>query len=271
MKKIISGIIVSLTLSVILNAAANKIYVVVNGDNVTSQDIVVALKDPKVKFDTLPLKTQQNILAKLVEQKLLSQNALKTNIVKDPVYKDTLKSLTQNLAFQVWLQQKAAKITVPVKTLKEFYEKNKAKFTQPEQFHARHILVKTKKEAQEIIQILNKNKSNLKEKFISLAKEKSTGPSGKNGGDLGFFTITAMVPAFSKATAALKVGEVTQEPVKTQFGFHVIYLEDKKNKSIATFEQVRRNILQQLGQELLMKNVQQIANSLKKDAKIEYK
>jgi len=108
--------------------------------------------------------------------------------------------------------------------------------------HARHILVKTEEEAKKIIEALKGLKGEaLKKKFIELAKSKSTGPSGPQGGDLGTFTKGQMVPEFSKAVWALKPGEITTAPVKTQFGYHVIYLEDKKEAQPTPYEKVKEN------------------------------
>jgi parvulin-like peptidyl-prolyl isomerase len=270
MKKIILGLLTSIAILTTAIALENKVYAIVNGDKITSQDITLVLKDTKINFETLNSEEQKNILGSVVDQKLLSQNALKTDLTKEPIFQKALKSLTQNLAFQVWLQKESQKIDIPRKKLKNFYAKNKKLFKQPAQFHARHILVKTKKEAENIIIKLN-NSKNLKNDFIKIAKEKSTGPSGKNGGDLGFFTKDRMVPKFSEATRKLKIGSITKNPVKTQFGYHIIFLEDKKNPSIISFEKVQNQILQKLGQDLLMKNVKQIALKLKKQAKIEYK
>ena len=270
MKKTILSIVASLVLANCAMAANNKVYAVVNGDNITAQTIAVALKDPRVKFDKLPKDTQKNILDKLIEQKILAQHAIKTDVVKNPIYVETLKNVQQDLALQVWIEEESKNINVSKKELKNFYESNPKLFKQPEQFHARHILVKTENEAKNIIKTLNKS-TNLKSKFINLAKKKSIGPSNASGGDLGFFTVDKMVPEFSKATATLRVGKITQKPVKTQFGYHIIYLEDKKKASTVLFEQVKDRIKQQLVQEKVMKNIQKLAEKLKKKAKIEYK
>ena len=270
MKKIILGTIVSLLISSNLMAVEQKVYAVVNGDKITSQSIAIALKDPRVQFDTLPKETQKNILNRVIEQKILAQNSMKTGVVNDPIYIETLKGLKQDLALQVWLQQQSSKINISQKDVKKYYNANKNLFSKKEQFHARHILVKTKKEASSIIKTLTKS-SNLKAKFISLAKEKSTGPSGKSGGDLGFFTVDKMVPEFSNATSKLKVNTITKKPVKTQFGYHIIYLEDKKNASTVSFENAKLQIKQQLGQQQLIRDVQTMVNKLKKSATIIYK
>ena len=154
--------------------------------------------------------------------------------------------------------------------LKSFYDKNKSLFKMEAQLKARHILVADKKTAENIIKTLQKSK-NIKSKFISLAKEKSTGPSGVNGGDLGWFAPKQMVPEFSNATKKLKIGTITTSPIKTQFGYHVIYLEDKKKASLATFENAKFKISQQLGKERFINQIQTVVDVLKKKAKIEYK
>lgn len=267
--KAVLGLFTSLVL-VNSAVAVEKVYAVVNGDKITQQEIAIALKNPQVKFDSLPAQTQKNVLDKIVEQKLLSQNAMKTDVVNDKIYKQTLKSLKQDLALQVWMQKESKNIKVSDNEVSAFYKENTKLFNVPTQFRARHILLKTKSEAEDLIKTLNKS-SNTKAKFIKLAKEKSVGPSGKDGGDLGFFTADKMVPTFSDATKKLEIGKITQSPVKTQFGFHIIYLEDKKKASTATFEKAKNNIKQQLAQDKFIKYIQEIANKLKKKAKIEYK
>ncbi len=269
-KKKIIGAVVALAISGTTCMAYDKIYAVVNGDNITQQTIAIALKDPKVKFDTLPEETRKNILDRIIEQKLLAQKAITTDAVNDDSYKQTLKSLKQDLALQVWLQRISKEIKISKNELKSFYDKNKKLFKVPAQLKAKHILVSTQKEAEELIEILNKS-NNLKSKFIKLAKEKSTGPSGKDGGELGWFALDKMVPEFSSAANNLKVGTITKTAVKTQFGFHIIYLEDRKKESTAKFENAQFQISQQISKEKFIKHVQAIVDDLKKKAKITYK
>jgi len=269
-KKTILGIVVSVALANSAVAVENKVYAVVNGDKITSQSIAVALKDPKINFASLPKDTRKSILDRIIEQKLLSQKAIKTDAVNDTIYKETLKSLKQDLALQVWMQQLSKKIKISKEEIKAYYDKNKSAFKRKAQLKARHILVKDEATAKSLIKTLQKS-SNLKSKFISLAKEKSTGPSGANGGDLGWFAPAQMVPAFSKAAGNLKIGTITTTPVKTQFGYHIIYLEDKKKAMTATFKDAQLQIKQQLGKEKFIKQIQTVVDVLKKNAKIEYK
>ncbi len=263
-----------LTTSNLMATDIQKVYATVNGKPITGADIAVAIKNPQVDFDTLPKETQKTILKGLIEKKLLSEVALNSDVVNDKVYKTTLKSTIENikeeLAMQVWMQKELKKIKISDSEAKKYYNSNKSKFVKPVQLKAKHILVATKKEAEEIIKKLESSKS-LKTEFIKLAKEKSTGPSAKNGGDLGWFAANKMVPEFAKAVSSLNIGSITNKPVKTQFGYHVIYLEDKKDKSSVSFEKVKNDIKSYLAQEKFKNNVDSVIKKESKKAKISYK
>lgn len=105
---------------------------------------------------------------------------------------------------------------------------------QPQQYKARHILLESEEEAETVIDQLDDGAD-----FAELAREKSTGPSGPNGGDLGWFPPDSMVKPFSDAVVALENGAYTSEPVQTQFGWHVILREDSRETEPPTFEEVR--------------------------------
>jgi len=171
----------------------------------------------------------------------------------------------------MWQKKEFEKIKVSNKELKKYYNENKQEFMQRESVHARHILVKSEDEAKKIIKSLKGLKGDaLKNKFIELAKEKSVGPSGPRGGDLGYFGKGQMVPAFNDAVFNMKVGTITKEPVKTQFGYHVIYLEDKKDKVFQNFNDVKPYIEQRLKSEKFRKIIQNKLEKLKNKAKIKY-
>ncbi len=269
-KRVILSIVAAGAIFSSAMAMDNKVYATVNGDKVTSADIQMVIRNPRVKFDTLPKDTQKKVLDKIIEQKLLAADILKTDIVKDKNYLEALKSIKQSLALQVWMQNRHNNLKVSNSEAKDFYNKNKLKFQQKAQMKASHILVKTEKEANDIISSLKKSK-NLKSDFTQMAKDKSVGPSGKNGGDLGWFTKEKMVPEFSKAALKLSKGEITTTPVKTQFGYHIIYLDDKKPASTIAFNDVKDKIKENIKQEKLMKELELKALQLKKNAKIEYK
>ncbi len=273
---ILSAVVaIALSGSTLLASQTNdKVYATVNGMKVTSTDVAMIIKDPRVKFSNLPEQTKKQILGQIIDRKLLSNKAIHTDIVNDKVYKSTLKStieaLKQDLALQMWIQKISKNVTVNEKDIKKYYEQNKAKFVKPEELKASHILVKTKKEAEEIIAQLEKAK-NLKAEFTKLAKEKSTGPSGKNGGELGWFPKDKMVPEFSMAASFLKVGTITTKPVKTRFGYHIIYLDGKKPATTISYDKAKEEIKQYLGQSVFKSKIDKILKDLKSKAKIIYK
>lgn len=154
--------------------------------------------------------------------------------------------------------------------LKKYYEAHKASYSVPKKLKARHILVESEKEAKALVKELDAAKEK-QAKFIELAKSKSTGPSGKDGGDLGWFALDRMVPEFSAAADKLKKGAYTKEPVKTQFGYHLIMLDDKKDASAKPFDVVKDEIKEQLAGEEFTKSVKDEIAKLEKSAKIELK
>ncbi len=268
-KKVILSLVASLAIASSVNAA-DKVYAIVNGESVTNQDIAMILRGQKVTYDSLPEVQQKQIIEGLIEQKLLSNEAYKSDIPKRTEFKIELEKFKKNLAFQIWMRDFSKETKVSQKELKAFYNENKSKMKAPVELKASHILVKTQKEADLIIKELSKS-SNLKKDFTKLAQTKSTGPSGSNGGELGWFTKEKMVPEFSDATLKLKKGEITKTAVKTQFGFHIIYLDDKKEASTLSYDVVKNRLQQDLLQRKFTLNVKQKAEALKKNAKIEYK
>ncbi len=270
MKKKILSIVAASVMLTSSSFAADKVYAKVNGMDVTAGDIAMVIRNPRINFAQLPAPTQQKILDQAIDSKLLTSKAIKDGIEKTEAYKKALQKVKQDLALEVWMKDQYNNAKVTDKEAKEFYNKNKDRFKQPAQVKARHILVKTKKEAEAIIKELKGlSGKKLEDKFIELAKTKSTGPSGANGGELGWFSAKRMVPEFSKAAFALKKGEITKTPVKTQFGYHVIYIEDKKEGGVAPFDSVKAGIKAQLKIQKFQKNVQSIAKQLRKSAKIE--
>ncbi len=252
----------------------NKIYAVVNGINITKTDISIALKNQRVDFDTLKKEEQKQAIDQVIQKKILSEKALKSDIPNTKVYKDTLnltiKGLKEELALQIWLQSISKDVTVSKEDAKKYYDDNQKLFMQPLQLNASHILVKTKKEAEKLIKKLSSSK-NIKDDFKNLAIKKSTGPSGKNGGNLGWFTLEKMLPNFSKAALALEVGKITKTPVKTQYGYHVIHLNDKKESKSIAFPEVQNKINAILGQNKFKEKLDAIIKKEMSQAKIQYK
>ncbi len=270
MKRVIFGSLVAMVLGVSLNAT---VYATVNGHNITDKDIKVLLRTmPGAKFEQLPPTTQKKVVKQAVERYLLAQNAIKSGIENSPEFKSALKDIKADLALELWMKKEYASVKVDEKSIKDYFKKNADKFVKPSRAKARHILLKTEKEAKDVISQLKGLKGDaLSKKFIELAKAKSTGPSGKDGGELGWFAKRQMVKPFSDATFALNKGEITTKPVKTQFGYHVILLEDKEVGKKATLAEVKPQIENVLKMEIFRKKVSSIAKGLKKGAKVTIK
>ncbi|OQX49552.1 MAG: peptidylprolyl isomerase [Epsilonproteobacteria bacterium 4484_20] len=250
---------------------ASDILATVNGKNITKQDAeaFVNATSQNAHYSQLDPAQQKMIKERLIEKVLFTELARKEGIEKEPEFKAAMEKIKDELLVNLWMKKQLDNAIVSDSEAKEFYEKNKDKFMQKETVHARHILVKDEKTANEIIDQLKSLKGDaLKAKFIELAKTKSTGPSAPQGGNLGNFSKGQMVPEFSKAVWALKVGDITKKPVKTQFGYHIIYLEGKADAQPVSYEKVKDQIIASLKQQQFATKVAAMAKELKSKAKI---
>jgi len=258
-------------------ATANTL-VTVNGTPITQQEVDAELMNAtQGRFNQVPAEKQaqfrQQVLQQLIGKELVYGDAKKTGILKSNDYKVEYKKLEarmkKELAVQVWQKKQLDGIKISEKELKEYYDKNLGEFNEKEAVHARHILVKTEAEAKSIINELKSlSGAKLKSQFEALAKAKSTGPSGPKGGDLGYFAQGQMVPAFNDKVFSMKEGTITLSPVKTQFGFHVIYLEDKKTAATRAFAEVKSFIEQRLKMEKFKSVMKSKMDALQKKATI---
>lgn len=258
--------------------ASAQTLVTVNGKAITQQEVDSELMQAtQGRFNQVPAEKQaqfrQQVLQQLIGKEIIFDDAKKSGILNSKEYKEQYKKLEQRmkkeLAVQVWQKRVVDGIKIPEKTLKEYYNANKGEFNEKESVHARHILVKTEAEAKSIINELKPlSGQKLQAKFEALAKAKSTGPSGPKGGDLGFFAQGQMVPAFNDKVFSMKVGTVTLAPVKTQFGFHVIYLQEKKSADTKSFNEVKPFIEQRLKMEKFKAVMKEKMDALQKKATI---
>jgi len=268
MKLLKSSILVAALL--LSSSQAAEVLATVNGKAITKSDIDYTLKQTGMSFDKLNPVQQKQLVNRLIERELLIDVAKKNNIENDEDYKKALENFKKDLMIKVWMDKVYKKTLVSDSEANKYYQDNKDKFQEKASVHARHILVKTKEEAKKLIDELKKYKGEeLKSKFIELAKSKSVGPSGKNGGDLGYFSKGQMVKPFEDAVFGMKKGEISAQPIKTQFGYHIIYLEDKKDAGVAPFEKVKKQIITKLRQERFKKAIDAALNKAKESAKIE--
>lgn len=253
------------------SVVASDILATVNGKNITKQDAqaFVSASAPQANFMELAPAEKKMVTDRLIEKVLFTELAAQEGIDKKPEFKRNMEKIKDELLVNMWMKAQMDNAIVSESEAKAFYDKNAAKFMEKASMHARHILVANEKDAQDIIDTLKPLKDKeLKAKFIALAKSKSTGPSAKDGGDLGTFTKGQMVPEFSKAVWALDNGQITTKPVKTQFGYHVIYLETKTEAKPASYEKVKNNIITSLKQQQFTVKVKEVAKELKSKAKI---
>lgn len=272
------------------SAMASDILVTVNGKNITKQDAqaFVNAASPKTNFMELSATDQKTVTDRLIERVLFAELAVQEGIDKKPEFERNMEKIKNELLVNMWMKSQLDNAIVSDSEAKKFYDENAEKFLNKPSMHARHILIRVDtdkekgseqersftqeeafKEAQEIIGALKLLKGEaLKAKFIELAKTKSMGPSAPQGGDLGNFTKEQMVPEFSKAAWALESGQITMQPVKTQFGYHVIYLESKTEAAPIPYEEVKEKIIALLKQQQFTVKITEIAKELTSKAQI---
>ncbi|OCL26331.1 peptidylprolyl isomerase [Orenia metallireducens] len=213
---------------------------------------------------------QQN---KLTEEELLK--ALKSRGINSlEEFKEIMwKENKDEVLIQKLQQQVVDDVVITEEEIEAYYEKNKSKFKRPAQIKARHILIKTDKKSDEEAKdkaqkVLNKLKDGAD--FAKLAKEYSEGPSAKNGGDLGYFRKGQMVPEFEQAAFDLEVGELS-ELVKTEFGYHIIKVENRKEAGTISLEEAKGKIKNVLTQQAQQNKWNSFMKGLKEEAKIDIK
>jgi peptidyl-prolyl cis-trans isomerase C len=205
--------------------------------------------------------TRRFIVDQLALQLVVAEEAVKKGLDKKPEIAEQIEAMKQSVLANAYVQDFLKNNPVSDDMVKAEYERVKATITGNE-YKARHILVGKEAEARDIIARLRKEPG----AFAKLAMEKSMDTGSKaRGGDLGWFDAKGMVPEFGAAVSKLEKGKLTQEPVRTQFGYHVILLEDSKPIQAPPVEEVKAQISQQLQEQNLKKQF----DALKAKAKIE--
>ncbi|GAA3845912.1 peptidylprolyl isomerase [[Pseudomonas] carboxydohydrogena] len=242
-----------------LRADDNPVLAKVNGSEIRQSDVTAAEKDIGPSLAQLdPASRQASVVQLLIDLKLVAKAAEDKKIADTPDFKQKLAFTRSRLLMDTLLDQEG-KAAVTDEALKKVYDDAAKQISGEQEVHARHILVGTEAEAKEIIAELKKGAD-----FAELAKKKSKDPGASDGGDLGFFTKDQMVPEFSAAAFALEPGKIS-EPVKSQFGWHVIKVEEKRARKAPPFEQVKP----QLEAFVIRKAQAEYVAKLRSDAKIE--
>jgi peptidyl-prolyl cis-trans isomerase C len=215
---------------------ANPVLAKVNGSEIRQSDIALAEEELGPSLAQMdPATKQENVLAFLIDMRIVAKAAEDKKVENTEEFKKRL-AFTRNRLLMDSLLANEGKAATTDAALKKVYEEAAKQITDEQEVHARHILVETEDEAKAVADELKKGAD-----FAELAKKKSKDPGASDGGDLGFFTKDQMVPEFSTVAFALEPGKVS-DPVKSQFGWHVIKVEEKRNRKAPDFEQVKAQI-----------------------------
>ncbi|TCO74531.1 peptidylprolyl isomerase [Marinisporobacter balticus] len=215
-----------------------QILATVNGSEITKEELELIVKhapqQQQMQLNTLAGK--KYLLNEMITQQILFLDAKEKGLDQDEAYLKELKSVEENLLKQYAVKKLLEDIKVEENEVKEYYEKNNEQFVAGDSAKAKHILIKDEEKAKEVLKELKDGKN-----FEEAAKEYSECPSKTNGGDLGYFEKGNMVPEFEAAAFALEIGAIS-DLVKTQFGYHIIKVEDRKEASVMPFEKVQDQI-----------------------------
>ncbi|WP_421579824.1 peptidylprolyl isomerase [Shinella sp. M31] len=221
------------------DAAADPVVAKVGATEIHESELKLAIAGLDPQLANLPDEQKRvAALSSIIDVKLLAADADKEGLKDSADFKQRLAFLTDRELHNAYFKKHVVDAVTPDE-VKARYEKEIAAITPEDEIRARHILVKTEEEAKAIIKDLDAGKD-----FIEIAKEKSTDPNKSEGGDLGYFGKGRMVPEFEAAAFALEKGAYSKEPVKTQFGFHVIKIEDKRKQQPPALDQVEPQVRQ---------------------------
>ena len=215
---------------------ANPVLAKVNGAEIRASDVALAEEELGPSLAQMdPATKKENVLSFLIDMKIVSKEAEDKKIADRDDFKTRLAFARSRLLMDNLLAVEGKAATTD-ENMKKVYEEAAKQISGEQEVHARHILVETEDQAKKVADELKKGAD-----FAELAKKESKDPGAADGGDLGFFTKDQMVPEFSTAAFALEPGKIS-DPVKSQFGWHVIKVEEKRTRKAPDFEQVKPQI-----------------------------
>ena len=250
-----------LTLSITAASAKdlnNIVAAKVNDHIISAQDVlnVINTLPQNIKKKPLP-EIYPRVVNELINQYLITKQAYNEKLDLDQKVINLVKKSQDKILAKYWLNNYIKNETKEEK-IKTFYNNYLKSFQKYKEANASHILVKNNEEARAIIKKINN-----KAKFSELAKTHSTGPSGKNGGNLGWFGPGQMVKEFEQATFSLEKGEISQEPVKTKFGFHIIKLNNIRDAKPKKLNEIKQKIIDKITKISLSNLENEIRNNQK--------
>ena len=219
-----------------VRAEDNPVLAKVNGAEIRQSDLALAEEELGPSLAQMdPATKKDNVLAFLIDMRIVSKAAEDKKVENSEDFKKRL-AFTRNRLLMDSLLASEGKAATTDEAMKKVYEEASKQITGEQEVHARHILVESEDEAKAIKADLDKGGD-----FAELAKKKSKDPGASDGGDLGFFTKEQMVPEFSTVAFALEPGKIS-DPVKSQFGWHIIKVEEKRSRKAPDFDQVKSQI-----------------------------
>ncbi len=235
---------------------ADPVVARVNGTEIHRSDVIDAQRYlPPQAQQMPPEQLYPQLLDQMVSRTLLAQAGRKLKLEADAEVKRRTQQAIDNVIEEAYLARIVDDATTEDK-LKARYDSWSKTQAPREQVHARHILLAKKEEAQAVIADLKKGMD-----FAELAKQRSTDPAGKAGGDLGYFTKEEMVPEFADAAFKLKPGEISQEPVQTKFGWHVIQVQERRAAPAPKYEEAREKIADDIAREIVSAKVKELRSA----------
>ena len=243
----------NLSFSLLSLAQNAPIVAQVNNEQISLETLIHARNELPQEIQSQPfINYYEGLLERVIDIKLIAQEGRKNSIQDEASVKAAIEFVTEKVLMQAYLS-KFIRENITEQKLKTSYENFVSTKSTREELKASHILLESKEDALEIIDILNAG-----EKFADIAKDKSIGPSGPSGGDLGWFKRGQMVASFEEAAFLLKVNEITQEPVQTQFGWHVIKLFDKRMPEAPSYNDMKETLIRDIERRVIAKKVQDL-------------
>jgi len=239
------------------------VVAVINGENVIAEELKMTAEQNKVAFDSLNINQKKLLLNGLINRRLVAMEAKAQKYHENETMQLKLDALVDSVLAASFLEDKTKEVEVTEKELKELYETNVKQNSQT-QYKARHILVKEEASANEIIKQLKAGGD-----FASIAKEKSADKgSAAKGGDLGWFNARTMVPEFAKAVETAKVGELPTQAVKSDFGWHIILVEEAKPIEPPSYESSKEKLKNLIIKNKLSKYLEELNSKSKIEVKL---
>jgi len=241
------------------DSAADPVVAIVNGEDIHESELMEAAAALPAEYQTDIESILPVLLDRLVDLKLVVDAGKADGLDQDEEVGKRVEQAETQIISQVYIERALAD-RMTDEALQARYDEMVAAMPSEQEVHARHILLESEEDAKAVIAELDNGAD-----FVELAKERSTGPSAPQGGDLGYFSKGQMVAPFAEVAFVLEPGTYSEQPVETQFGWHVILVEDKRDQQPPSFEDLEPQIRNQVNAE----GLEEVLGGLRDNAEIE--